>query len=195
MFHQEGNDSGYVKVILFNYDSITPGTLPFWSRVDTIAFSSGYMAQEVTSFTPYSLPINYLKTDTPAFIHIYFSTSKFAAENFIGTPTPYVHAYPGTTLWLDDIHISISGMGVNQSLASDRPIIFPNPAQQTLFVRTLPGIRVRTLDLTDLHGRLVLSIASPPSAPVDISNICSGTYFVRYTLSTGQVFTEKILIQ
>lgn len=195
MFHQEGNDSGFVKVVLFNYDSITPGTLPYWSRVDTVAFASGYMHQEVTNFTLFSLPINYLKVDTPAFIHIYFSTSKTVAEAFLGTPTPYVHAYPGTTLWLDDVHISTSGLGVPDNTIYKEPLFFPNPVNDVLYFREPQRSSIQSVRVTDLRGRNTLYQVSPTVQPLFIGDLPTGMYFVRCTLSNGLEIINKLLVQ
>ena len=195
MFHQEGSDSGYVKVVLFDYDSITPGILPYWSRVDTIAFSSGYMHQEVTSFTPFSLPINYLNVDTPAFMHIYFSTSKTVAEAFLGTPQPYQDAYPGTTLWLDDVHISTGGTGTVERPVSSLPPFYPDPATDLLYFRNAMGSRVRAATLTDLRGQVVLLTTSVGSAPLYIGDLAPGLYLVHCTLSTGKGTIDKLIVQ
>ncbi len=130
VFHQEGNDSAYVKVLLFNYDSITPG-LSSIERVDTVAYSTGYIHQEAIAFTPFSLPINYLTTDTPAFLHIYFSTSKTLAEN-PGNTTPYLYAYPGTTLWIDDVYISGGSVSLQEDQPDQPPLFHPNPASDSV---------------------------------------------------------------
>ncbi len=193
VFHHEGNDSAYVKILLFNYDSITPG-LSSKERVDTVAYSTGYIHQETTSFTPFSLPINYLTADTPAFLHIYFCTSKTLAENH-GNTIPYMYAYPGTTLWLDDVHISTSGLGVPDNIIYKEPLFFPNHANDVLYFREPQRSTIQSVRVTDLRGRNTLYQASPTAQPLYIGDLPTGMYFVRCTLSNGLEIMNKLLVQ
>lgn len=193
MFHQEGNDSGYVKIMLFNYDSLTPG-LFFSERIDTVAFSSGYINQEATSFTPFSLPINYLTADTPAFMHIFFSTSKTLSEHY-GNTSPYLYAYPGTTLWIDDVDISGGNVSIEENELSEPSLFYPNPATDVLYFRELSTTRLLSVNLSDMHGRKVISTSSPISTPLNIGYLAPGLYLVRCNLSDGQRIMDKLLVQ
>lgn len=192
-FHQEGNDSAYVKLLLFNYDSITPGLI-HPERIDTIAFSSGYIHQEATDFTPFSLPVTYLNSDTPAFMQVFFSTSKTLSEHFGNTP-PFLYAYPGTTLWIDDVYISGGNVGVAERELNAAPLFYPNPADALLHFREPALTRILAVTLTDMQGRLVLSTSAPPGSSLDISNMTPGLYLVRCDLAHGPMVMEKLLVR
>lgn len=190
MFHPEGNDSAYVRILLFNYDSITPG-LSSVERKDTVAFSSGYMHQEATSFTPYSLPIQYLSADTPAFMHIYFSTSKTLAENHGNTP-PYLYAYPGTTLWIDDVNVSGGPMGIGEEARQSVLEIFPNPGNDHLHFSGIAGEGAMWVSVFDPRGSLVLDTRLlDPNEGLDVSNLFSGFYTIRIRSRQGKFIQAK----
>ncbi len=194
-FHPEGGDSAYVKVLLFNYDSITPG-IQFIERIDTVAFSSGYMHDEVTSFIPYDLPVQYLTADTPAFIHIYFSTSKTLSENPYGNTPPGQYASPGTTLWVDDIQLTTGAESIADGAGDESVRVYPVPGRGPFIVthsmKAAPGI----LEVLDVTGHVVhreaLSARSR-SLTVPLEHLPTGVYLFRLQWR-DEVVTVRVVV-
>ncbi|MBP6313007.1 MAG: T9SS type A sorting domain-containing protein [Flavobacteriales bacterium] len=188
-FHQEGNDSAYVRVMLFNYDSLTPG-LTFDERFDTLAYTTGYINVEATSFTPFSLPITYFSSENAAFMHIYFSTSKTLTEGYGNTP-PYLYGYPGTALWLDDVHLSGGDVGVSDIHARAITFVYPNPAHDVIRF-SQPCAKAM---LYDGQGRIVRSSGLSNSQSLDISGLSQGLYVLELSLQDGTAITERIVVE
>lgn len=174
-FHPEGGDSAYVSILLFNYDSITPG-LPYNERTDTVAFSSGYMDQEVTEFTPYSLPVEYLSADTPAFMQISFRTS----EN------SYQYAHPGTTLWVDDVTVNKGTIGVAEHTRPEASIVYPNPGHDQIRFRMPKGSILLRASVFDARGLLVLEAQPPTGSGLDVRGLANGPYTIELTTTAGE---------
>lgn len=189
-FHKEGFDSAYVRILLFNYDSITPG-LPSILRRDTVGFASGYMHQEVTAFTPYSLPIQYLSADTPAFMHIYFSTSKTLAEGHGNTP-PYLYAYPGTILWVDDVSVSEGTLGAEQTGRKISWATFPNPGHDRIWFNGPEYVGTISLRFFDARGVLAIDDRMPDArAGFDVGGLLPGLYSILIDPEQGQPMHVK----
>lgn len=189
-FHQEGEDSAYVRVMLLNYDSLTPG-LTFDQRSDTIAFSTGYINEEATSFTPFSLPINYLSSDNATLMHIYFTTSKTLTEGHLGNTPPSLCAYPGTTLWLDDVYLSGGDVGVSQVHTKTRTFVYPNPAHDLIHFN-LPS---STAMLYDGQGRVVRSSGLSNTQSLDLIGLSQGLYVLELILQDGTAISERIVVE
>lgn len=189
-FHQEGEDSAYVRVMLLNYDSLTPG-LTFDQRFDTIAFSTGYIYEEATTFTPFSLPINYLSSDNATLMHIYFSTSKTLTEGHLGNTPPSLYAYPGTTLWLDDVYLSGGDVGVSQVHTKTRTFVYPNPAHDLIHFN-LPS---STAMLYDGQGRVVRSSGLSNTQSLDLIGLSQGLYVLELILQDGTAISERIVVE
>lgn len=170
------------------------GSISSIERVDTVAYSTGYIHQEAIAFAPFSLPINYLTADTPAFLHIYFSTSKTLAEN-PGNTTPYLYAYPGTTLWIDDVYNSGGSVSLSEDQPDQKPLFHPNAACDRVHFSSIPGPGVQAVTLMDHQGRVVLSSTSVGSAPLYIGDLAPGLYLIHSTLSTGGNTIEKLIVE
>ncbi|MDQ3100205.1 MAG: T9SS type A sorting domain-containing protein [Bacteroidota bacterium] len=170
MFHPEGGDSAYVKIVLFNYDSIAGGP-------DTVGFAVGYMHEEITSFTQFSLPIQYLNESIPASMHIFFSTSKTASDQYIhGFGPPSGYASEGTSLWLDDVQLN-GTTSISERVELETLTVFPNPAGDRIWfygqsieddlqvvIFDAKGVQVLDERIRDLQRGL------------DVSDLCSGMY-------------------
>jgi uncharacterized protein (TIGR02145 family) len=78
----------------------------------------------------------------------------------------------------------------NNSLINDNHFVFPNPANDELFIANNDFSNV-LVSISDLQGRLILS-KSINSTSIDISNLSSGVYLVKISIS-GNVNTYKIV--
>jgi hypothetical protein len=181
MFQPEGSDSAYVKILLFNYDSITPG-LTFFQRVDTVAFASGYMHEAIASFTPYSLPIHYFTSDIPAFMHIWFSTSRAS-----GFGPPNSSTSVGTTVWIDDVHLS-GTTDINELVQYEPLTVFPNPAGDRIWFKALDPTGDLYVQVFDAKGAQVMDRRiTDPDGGMDVRALQPGVYSIVLRTRGGKV--------
>ena len=185
MFHPEGGDSAYVKILLFNADSTIPGN-------DTIGFASGYMHEEVTSFTSFTLPINYFSEDTPAYMHIWFSNSKTVSEmypGYFGAPGNYAHV--GTTLWLDDVHLS-GTTNIQEYAQNDILTVFPNPAGDRIWFKGLDTNSAVHARVFDAKGARVMDQwITDPAQGLDVKGLRPGVYSIMMLADDGGILMAK----
>ena len=184
-FQREGGDSAYVRIFLFNYDSVTPG-IPYHERYDTVAFSSGYMHLQAPAWTQFSLAVEYRKPDVPAFGQILFHTSKTLAEHPLGNTYPFQYAYPGTMLSVDDVYLTGGDVGIMETQAKTALRLFPTPATDRLTVlrRWLPGDRwaVRNMAGQVLY---VPGVLGGDRLVLDVSALAGGIYVVEVIGAEG----------
>lgn len=80
-----------------------------------------------------------------------------------------------------------------EGIAQARPVLYPNPARAALHL-TAEGIE--SLEVYDMAGRRVLS-HEPTSggAVVDISRLPAGLYIATLRASSGQAWTERLIVR
>jgi hypothetical protein len=75
----------------------------------------------------------------------------------------------------------------------DKYIIYPNPAQNTLQIRSSIGVEVQSVGIYNLLGQLVLTIPYTQSdAIIDVSHLNTGNYFIKIRSANG-TSTEKFI--
>ena len=77
------------------------------------------------------------------------------------------------------------GVGVEEEVHRDLVKVFPNPAQDQIFLEYPSELKVRTVELYDPHGRLVRSFA-PASKQLLLEGISVGIYFLEIQSSQGR---------
>ena len=79
--------------------------------------------------------------------------------------------------------------------------IFPNPASEMLYIKSLLNLSGATISLTDMSGKIVRtqlteSISTQSNYyQVNINDLSSGIYLINLTDVQGNVASEKIVIQ
>ena len=110
---------------------------------------------------------------------------------------PYFSGETGT--YLLDINITRSLVtGIEKSAVEDSIKVYPNPANDFITI-DLQGSdkRVNEIQLINIFGQKVMLINSQlndKALNVPISNLSSGTYFLRFK-TPGGIFTKKIIIE
>lgn len=191
-FHREGSDSAYVKILFFNYDSITPG-LSFYERIDTIGFNSDYIFEETDEYTLFELPLGYMSEEEHHFMHILFSTSKTLSEHN-GSTVPYVDAYPGTKLWVDDV--SVSGGTVNVKGVEEngpRLTLYPNPTTGRFRIQMYDGQQIEKISMRDYLGREI-KMWKGYREEFWVNELPIGTYLIRIETKEGVIVRKLALI-
>ena len=180
MFHQEGNDSAYAELTLFDYDT-SPG-VPTPERMDTIGFCNSYISTETNEYTLLSLPISYFSDSIPDFMRIRFRSGRYSNQSI------------GTTLWVDDVSVSGGTVGIAYTDAEQADIsLYPNPFFTQLRIGVKPSIKVETVLIFDTYGRQLKRWDRFQSS-FDIADLSSGIYFVQVQTNKGSV-SKKVIKQ
>ncbi|HEY1044889.1 MAG TPA: T9SS type A sorting domain-containing protein, partial [Bacteroidia bacterium] len=100
-------------------------------------------------------------------------------------------------LWIrtiSEMDSLIARTSINSSEVANSTIVFPNPATETIFLKT---DAIGILKLYNTFGQVVLNQnidASTNDAGISLQDISKGIYFIEFTTDEG-IFTEKILIE
>lgn len=74
--------------------------------------------------------------------------------------------------------------------------IFPNPANEFLILQNIPDGKTGTLELLNLGGKTCLTAdLNENQKQLNITNLESGVYFLKFTADDGSVHHEKIVIE
>ena len=86
----------------------------------------------------------------------------------------------------------------SETLFNQNIFVFPNPANSTLFVKNNSTQQLKTIEIRDLSGKLVRSLALTDKFSADtainVENIASGLYLLKLTGDT-ESSTLKIIIE
>jgi len=109
----------------------------------------------------------------------------------------------GNNLYIDDINISATmPLGIYQeaSMLDGSINLYPNPGEDILWLETtLRETQLATIQLFDPEGRLLQTVTSReiPSGEfrmaIDISNLSSGMYFIRWNSASGTTTSRFIV--
>ncbi len=118
-------------------------------------------------------------------------------ENFANNTVPYM--YHCHMLYHEDrgmmgqflVVDRIAGLGHEQ----DQPLaVFPNPASTTIRLAVDPEIQVQAVNITDLLGKTVFTVAAPEVAtPIDISQLPAGVYIVKLLHQRGETSRRLVI--
>ncbi len=179
-FEPEGSDTATIKFMLFQYDSIENEV------TDTIALVKGWIANEVTDYQVFKLPISYLNDLTPNFISIVFTNSKTVTDNFLGYTLPGVYASVGTKFWIDDIQMIGGDVAVEEETETSAvELMFTGYAIRIMTTTGLP----LTIELYSSDGKLIYSRAKQTIC--EIENLPKGLYVIKVTDDSGKLVATR----
>jgi len=165
-------DSGFVQFVLLGASN------------DTIAFTIFHTPNTpVTTYTRFSMPVNYLSSGTPALSYWILSASDG------------VNPVVNSSLLIDDLDLVFNTTGLSDpedNTSAAGPL--NNLAGNELYVfNETTGIL--NFELTDVSGRVVFRKAMEPGNEVyDVSGFKGGFYFYRiYSSGTELISSGKIL--
>jgi endonuclease I len=80
-------------------------------------------------------------------------------------------------------------------LKQEKPVLYPNPLQHTLYV-SMPGITgIRQITLFNTIGQQFTFMGNnEPMVGLNLAHLASGCYFVKVTLQNGSSYSDKINI-
>ncbi len=99
----------------------------------------------------------------------------------------------GNNLYIDDILIS-NTLGINQLKNTPEILIYPNPANQVLTIRSTPG-KSFSLALINILGETLMEHGSDAGTIyLDTEGLAEGVYFLSVSSAEGNM-TRKVLIK
>lgn len=149
---------------------------------DTLAYAYKPFGSAVTTWTEFSVPIDYVSWAEPDSMNIMFVSSNL----MFGSPVT------GSTLWVDSLWLEYSGVAV-KDIGLDKSLFVSTANDgRTLVVNVKQGI-ARNIEVFALSGSLISSItgAFSNSIPININNLKKGVYIVRVTFTNGTTKAVK----
>ena len=70
--------------------------------------------------------------------------------------------------------------------------VYPNPVQEQLYLEYLPNVRVSSIELYDLQGKVVQSVNQKVNS-IAVNGLKTGIYFLK-VISENGVSTEKVVV-
>lgn len=92
------------------------------------------------------------------------------------------------------IHDGCSTSGVDNHKESSPVHLYPNPAQEYVYIQVRSQVRDWKYSIMDIHGRTVMSGDLPVSERIDVHQLLSGTYFIQ-VFTAQHWWTKKMTIQ
>ena len=83
-------------------------------------------------------------------------------------------------------------LGVGETMKADGIVVYPNPAQDQLTIKTT--LTNYTITILNTLGQVTEKIAGSRSAVLDISQYNSGIYYLRLETADGQVWSRKFVV-
>jgi hypothetical protein len=71
-------------------------------------------------------------------------------------------------------------------------IIYPNPTQNILYIKTIESMSISDISLIGMQGQIVRQY-EPKIQQLDVSDISSGLYFIKFTTNSGEII-QKVII-
>lgn len=93
----------------------------------------------------------------------------------------------GDNWFIDDVNIT--GTLSNESFNGNRVSVYPNPTNGIVSVQAT--VALAKIEIFNLVGNLIKTIEN--NTQVDISEVASGTYFIKTTSTDGHVNNQKIV--
>ncbi len=142
--------------------------------------------EETDIYSEFYLPVSY-----PDQVHAPDSVSIWFSSEGYGTISCVHDHY----LYLDDLelHYEPRTTSTGQALLQDHLRISPNPAAEVIRLTYDRPVTVRSLQLTDLSGRMVRAYPAD-SLSLDVSALAAGIYLLVVQAEEGRI-TERLIIQ
>ncbi|MEI6487942.1 MAG: T9SS type A sorting domain-containing protein [Bacteroidota bacterium] len=177
---ETGNDTAYIEVLLSKWNSIT------LSRNYVGIGNKFIFAGTISSWTPFSIPLNYLNGNFPDSALIMMSSSSgHNAANYVANDYLYV----------DDLAFSGSvPAGIDELTQNTNITISPNPTTGELRIQDLE-LGIKTVNVYNVLGELVQSLKLESlklEVVIDVSRWKAGVYFVEVETEKGVVRRKVI---
>jgi hypothetical protein len=89
---------------------------------------------------------------------------------------------------------NLNGSGENVDLL-DQISIYPNPAQEKLFIKTAAGTNVKACQILNVFGKVIAAPEIQTDNAIDIAALSAGIYVLQLHFSNGKVNRQKFVKQ
>lgn len=170
-------DQGSIIILLTKWNTTTQSQ-------DLISGTSLDFPGTVSSWTAFTLPLDYISNDTPDSVSIYISASGAS------TATPS----DGSYVYLDNLGFSGTASGISEGTAKSFVEIFPNPAKQYVFVVQNNPAKQTKFEITTRDGKIVQTgTISGAKAKIELTKLSSGVYFVNL-VNDGEKVCKRLVV-
>jgi hypothetical protein len=83
----------------------------------------------------------------------------------------------------------------NISFNNENLVIYPNPAQDQIFINNSSPFDIKTIQLTDMNGKTVDLNHEKGINLIEVSSIASGIYLLQLINADGEQVVKKIVIK
>ncbi len=176
-----GGDAFLAKFCLAPEPAITP-------TLTTICINQNFSLSATPGFSSYAWNI-------PVFTSTLSQTGPFAPGNYYYIVTVYdAFGCSGTS---DSVKIIVNNclVGINETTANSEPKIFPNPANETIFIENLDEGKNSSVEIFSSAGQLILiTELKTLEKKIDIKNLNPGLYFLKL-IGLESSFVKKFIKQ
>jgi hypothetical protein len=109
------------------------------------------------------------------------TTTKYVVEQNLCGNTGY-----------DTVTVSISTVGIKKYSDKSGISVYPNPANDKIFIEQAKNEEIIGVVVTDLYGKEVFKTSK--QTEIDISSLATGVYFIQVN-TTNNTSTQKIIVQ
>lgn len=165
----KGQDAFKVDVLFTKWNTT-------WNKQDTIG-SGVFMGDAATTYTRFSMPIDYSSWATPDSVQIFFGS---------GDPQ---NAELGSTLIIDDISF-VTKPNASLKVLNNPLNVFPNPTSGTI---TINHNIAKTIDIYKLDGTQIKSyqIEGQETVRIDLSFLANGIYIISNNNNHHTTFIKQ----
>ncbi len=112
-------------------------------------------------------------------------------ELYISISTQYSATTPST------IYKIIDSSLINSDFEKNGFSLYPNPTNDTFFIKSSNDVMVSKIELYDVTGKLLLSKKAETTSEnsISVSNFAKGMYLVKVETTTGKKYTSKLIVE
>lgn len=181
-------DTALYSAVLFNYpDSITLSNPLWYTYFDTVGIAHGMITGTVENYTHYLSNFEYVTTEIPKYLKVYFSSNHNQGEAFGAN----VHAHASTTLWIDDVELIYLNTSSENILQETEVRVYPNPVADHFQVEVPAKITVQSMQVHDFSGRRVNTL-NPQNRFHSMNELPTGMYFLTVHTDEGSVVKKLV---
>lgn len=145
---------------------------------DTLAYSYKTIGGQTSTWTPFSLPIDYLIWEMPDTMNIMF----FSSNLLTGSPVT------GSTLWVDNLEMAYGPVGVRSQNMPESFRVVAEPGGRSLRISNPEGMAVE-LQVYSLNGSCIqrtIIREGEFEETISLPDLREGIYVARFLLNDGK---------
>lgn len=178
--NQMVNDTAEVSVYLTKWNAA-------FSRNDTVG-AGKISLNEIQSFTPFKVNINYSSNATPDSITVFLDPSLVRRAGAGGTYM-VIGTGVGSYFTVDNLSLEAGNLSAGTLSPNDRIRIFPNPSTDIIHFSDFTG----TVTIAAMNGQIIWSQAVKQHQGLSIQDLPAGIYML--TLDDGKTIQKSKIVK